>query len=466
MMTDPRRALPSIDALLQDKQVALLTETYGHNLTVEALRKVLSAARREMVSADTSQLLAQHFIQQTKQYLADLIAPTLGPVINATGVIIHTNLGRAPLSEDAMQAVQSVAGSYSTLEFDLESGKRGKRSIHAEYLITELTGAEAALVVNNNAAATMLALAALAGPTSEYLSGRGVIVSRGQLVEIGGGFRMPDVMALSGARMVEVGTTNRTHLRDYEDAISEDTALLIRVHHSNYKVIGFTTEPHIDELVRLAHKHDLLFVDDLGSGALMDTTQFGLAYEPTIQASLDAGADLMMFSGDKLLGGPQAGILIGRKDVIDQLKRHPLARAVRPDKMCLAALGATLVHYLKGEELASIPVWQMISASSEDINRKALNWQNALRKSKLNCTTLAGQSTVGGGSLPGETLPTTLLVIETDSAESTAYRLRQADIPVITRIIDDRVVLDPRTVLPHQENNLLDTLKSLAEDEL
>lgn len=462
-MTEPdaRRALPGIDRLLKTEACAALVADYGHTLTVGALREALDAARtrpgKDGALPDDDALLAA-----AREKLTDWLRPTLRPVINATGVIVHTNLGRAPLSQAAQEAMIAAAQGYSALEFDLESGKRGSRAVHAEALLRRVTGAEAALVVNNNAAAVLLALTALAGPTHAWPDGRTVIVSRGQLVEIGGGFRVPDVMAQSGARLVEVGTTNRTHLRDYAQAIDRDTALILRAHRSNFQIIGFVTEPPLTELAGLARKHDLLVVDDLGSGALLDTTAFGLAPEPMVQESLQGGADVVAFSGDKLLGGPQAGILIGRDEVISQLKGHPLARAVRADKLCLAGLSATLTHYLKGEALTHIPVWRMVAAPYGAIRSRAEDWAAALRSAGLACEIVEAQSAIGGGSLPGETLPTAGLTIRVASADSSARQLRANEPPVIVRIDGDRLVIDPRTVLPHEEDDLLTALRALS----
>jgi L-seryl-tRNA(Ser) seleniumtransferase len=289
-----------------------------------------------------------------------------------------------------------------------------------------------------------------------------VIVSRGQLVEIGGGFRMPDVMGQSGARMVEVGTTNRTHLHDYERAIDESTALILRVHRSNFALIGFTAEPSLADLVALGRERGVLVIDDLGSGALLDTAQFGLAPEPMVQVSLEAGVDLAMFSGDKLLGGPQAGILVGKARVVERLRRHPLMRALRPDKLCLAALAATLVHYLKGDALACIPVWRMISMSAGEVEDRARRWSFALGEAGLQCEVIAGHSAIGGGSLPGETLPTSLLAIRASSPDESAARLRASNPPVVVRIDTDRLVIDPRTVLERDEEDLLAALRLLT----
>ncbi|NDJ53141.1 MAG: L-seryl-tRNA(Sec) selenium transferase [Chloroflexi bacterium] len=453
MSDNPFRNLPSIDKLLQADSSQSLVAQYGRPLTLDALRSVLDDTRQHLAdNGDVAPSVAE-IIDAAQHTLSDWIAPTLYRVINATGVIIHTNLGRAPLSNAAIEAMHAVAGGYSTLEFDMSSGKRGSRSIHAARLLTRLTGAEAALVVNNNAGATILALSALAGA-----DGKEVIVSRGQLVEIGGGYRMPDVMAASGARMVEVGTTNRTHLRDYRQAIDETSALILRVHHSNYAIIGFTSEPNIEELANLANETKLLCGDDIGSGALIDTTPFGLNPEPLVQHSIAVGADFVLFSGDKLIGGPQAGIIVGRREIIDRLKQHPLARALRADKLALAALSATLTHYLKDEALDAIPVWRMISRSVDDIAQTAQAWADHLAASGIACNVIEGESAIGGGSLPGEKLPSRLLAIQTPSPDRLAARLRQTDPPVIVRREGGQVLLDPRTVLPRDEYDLLQVL--------
>lgn len=445
------RSLPSVDRLLGAEQLKAALSTYGRPLTLQAARQALDQARDEIRQGadppDQGQL-----IERIESILSVWLAPTLHPVINATGVIIHTNLGRAPLSQESLAALQAVADGYSTLEYDLASGKRGRRELHAEGQLRRLTGASSALVVNNNASAVLLALTALA-------FGRQVLISRTQLVEIGGGFRIPDVLSQSGAELVEVGTTNRTHLRDFHEAINDHTALILRAHHSNFKIIGFTTEPSLDELVDLGRQHKIAVVDDLGSGALLDTAEFGLGHEPTVQESLQSGASVVAFSGDKLLGGPQAGILLGQEEVVQQLRRHPLARAVRPDKLCLAALSATLDHYLKDEALIKIPIWRMIAQPLDEIEQRAQTWIDQLGRGEL----IEGRSTVGGGSLPEETLPTWLLALDHDDPDDLAARLRHAPTAVVARIQDDRVVLDPRTVLAEQERQLLDALSNALE---
>ena len=321
--------------------------------------------------------------------------------------------------------------------------------MHAEAILRQLTGAEAALVVNNNAAAVLLVLSALARR-------RKVVISRTQLVEIGGGFRVPEVMQQSGARLLEIGATNRVHLSDYEAALDEQPALFLRAHRSNFRLLGFTSEPNLSEIVELAHKAGIPLVDDLGSGALLETTKYGLGHEPMVQESLEAGADVVCFSGDKLLGGPQAGIILGRADLVARLKKHPLARALRADKLCLAALSATLLHYLKDEAEREIPVWRMIAMSQAEIKRRTSAWREALGLGEVT----SGKSTVGGG-LPGENLPTWLLTLSTRSPNRVLARLRNNEIPILARLVDDKLALDPRTVLPEQEEALLAGLRQV-----
>ncbi|MBF8283840.1 MAG: selA [Anaerolineales bacterium] len=439
------RDLPSVDNLLA--QAGDLVTVYGRPLTTEMIRETLDGIRAQYNGQAVIPSPAE-IVSQARARLAALTAPTLRPVVNASGVILHTNLGRAPMSLSAIAHMEAVARGYSTLEYDLDQGARGSRSLHAESLLTRLTGAEAALVVNNNAAAVLLSLSALAHR-------QGVLISRSQLVEIGGGFRVPDVMKQSGAKLVEVGTTNRTHLNDFKEAIdpSGKTALILRAHHSNFKIIGFTTEPSLDELCSLG----LPVVDDLGSGALLDTAAYGLAHEPMVQESIRAGAALVAFSGDKLLGGPQAGILVGQKDLVAKLKKHPLARAVRADKLCLAALTATLLHYLRDEATRAIPVWRMISMPLADVEERARRWVAELGAGEV----VEGASTVGGGSLPGETLPTQLVALAVKSPNAFAAKLRAQDPPIIARVAEDKVTLDPRTVLEEAEAALLNGVRNV-----
>ncbi len=448
MTLNPFRSLPSVEALISSPAGQDLAARYGREPALDALRAALNTERERLRAGESAPPSPDALLAAADEALAARFRPSLRPVINATGIIIHTNLGRAPLSQTAQQAVLDAARSYSTLEFDLESGKRGSRLRHASDLLAEVTGAEAALVVNNNAAALVLLLSALA-------VGREVIISRGQLVEIGGGFRVPEVMEQSGAKLVEVGTTNRTRAADFERAITERTALLLRAHASNFKQIGFTESVPLEQMAEVAHRHGLLLVDDLGSGALLDTAPFGLEHEPTVQESLAAGADLIAVSGDKLLGGPQAGLLLGKRALIDTLKQHPLARAVRADKLCLAALSATLDHYRRGEALMEIPVWRMIARPLAEIRAQAEAWM-----AQVGGEVLDGESMVGGGSLPGATLPTALLALRVPGVDAAAARLRAADPPVIARIADDRLLFDPRTVLPGEEEPLLRQIRA------
>lgn len=452
---DKLRQLPSVDALLQDLTLRALEQRYGHTLVVEACRAALDVARQRILAGASAPMPAL-LVDEIRERVEQAARPSLVPVINATGVIIHTNLGRAPLSEETIAAMKIAAQGYSNLEYDLDAGERGSRYVHAETLLKRLTGAEAALVVNNNAAAVMLILATFA-------RGKQVIISRGQLVEIGGGFRIPEVMQQSGATLVEVGTTNRTYINDYARAINDQTAMVMRVHASNFRVIGFTHQPSLQELVALAHEKNLLCVDDLGSGALLDTSAYGLAHEPMPQESLAAGVDLVSFSGDKLLGAPQAGIILGKKTLIDALRKFPLTRALRVDKVTLAGLQATLLHYLKNEATKKIPIWVMITATRESLDARATKWVERLRASRLAASMIDAESTVGGGSLPGETLPTRALALNVASPDVFAARLRANTPPIIARIEANRVVLDPRTVLPHEDDTLLAGIERVAK---
>ncbi len=448
--TESLRRLPSVDRLLGEPVLKALLPVYGHRLTVAAVRETLDAAR-EALRAGGPLPTRDELATGAAAHLRDHLAPTLRPLINATGVIVHTNLGRAPLSAAARAAMDAATRGYSNLEYDLVAGERGERSLHAERLLCELTGAEAALVVNNNAGAVLLALTGLA-------QGRGVLISRGQLIEIGGGFRVPEVMRQSGARLIEVGTTNRTHRHDYERALDDpanDVAFILRAHPSNFRIVGFSAEVELAELVELGRARGVPVMDDLGSGALLDTSAFGLAHEPTVQESVAAGAGLVCFSGDKLQGGPQAGIIVGRADFVNPLKRHPLARALRADKLCLAALQATLLHYLKDEATREVPVWRMIAAPPDEIGLRARAWQRRLRRAGIAAEVAEGRSTVGGGSLPGQTLPTRLLALPVADPDGLAARLRAGAPPVVARIEEGRLVLDPRTVLTREEHELL-----------
>jgi len=436
--------LPSVEQLLQTRQAAEMIAAYGRPLVLDAIRETLAELRQNYREGST---LPQRpmVLSLAQARLQDWLRPGLVPVINATGVVGHTNLGRAPLSQAALLAVQQLSAGYCSLEYALDRGVRGERSATVQSLLTRLTGAEAALVVNNNAAAVLLALSALA-------KRKRVVISRTQLVEIGGGFRVPEVMRQSGAKLVEVGATNRVHRRDYEEALQEPAALLLHAHPSNFRISGFTAETPLAELVEIGHSHEVPVMDDLGSGALLDTARFGLPHEPTVQEAIAAGVDVVCFSGDKLLGGPQAGIIIGRAELMERIRHHPLARAVRADKLCLAALAVTLQHYLKDEAEREIPVWQMISKTPEHLLARARRWADTLGKP---ARVIPGKSAIGGGSLPEETLPTYLLALAVPQPNRFLTHLRQSNPPIIARVEADQVVLDPRTVFAEQEGALL-----------
>ncbi len=458
--TNPYRQLPSVDKLLKTERVLALVEdsNFPTAFVTEVARERLTLARQSIQQGQNPASL-ENLAEEVEREVLALTTGNLREVINAAGVIIHTNLGRAPLSLEATRAVEQIAKGYSNLEFELESGGRGQRLTHVSDLIARISGAEAGIAVNNNAAAVFMILAAFA-PNKE------VIVSRGQAVEIGGAFRIPDVITQGGGKLVEVGTTNKTYQSDYEDAITPNTAMLLRVHSSNFKVIGFTHTTSLEEMAEVAEKHNLILADDLGSGTFIDTARYGLAHEPTVQESITAGAQLVTFSGDKLLGGPQAGLIAGKKELIAKLKKHPLARALRLDKMTLAALQVTLLHYLRGEAERKIPVWQIISLALSQIEQRAESWQQALSESWPGASTSEGTSTIGGGSLPGETLPTRLLSLPPlpeRSPDALMAALRHNSPPIIGRVERDRLLFDPRTVLPRQDEALLDGLRALVK---
>lgn len=469
-MTITYQRVPSVDRVLREPGLAPALADYGHALVLDAVRAVLAELRRGVAEAPTLAAVVGQVVERLRREWQPF--PTR--VINATGVVLHTNLGRAPLSGEAMAAIQEAARGYANLEYDLERGARGARQQGLQRAICQLTGAEAALVVNNNASAVLLCLTALA-------QGRSVVVSRSQLVEIGGGFRVPDIMAQSGARLREVGTTNRTYLRDYERAVDADTVALLRVHPSNFRVVGFVEEVALEELAGLARRAGLRLLDDLGSGALLDTAAYGLAHEPMPQESVAAGADVVCFSGDKLLGGPQAGVIAGTAACLEVIGRHPLARAVRLDKLSQAGLQATLRHYQRGEAPRAVPVWQMIATTPESLRSRAESWLAALAGERSSgradggdeegcCTTFAHalrplvrpvQSAVGGGSLPGSTLPSYALALRPEHGlDDLAARLRRARPPVVGRIAEGQLLLDPRTVLPGEDKDLLAALRA------
>ena len=481
------RVIPSIEQLRVRPRVVALQERYGHAAVVETLRAQAAELRQLLSSAPPVRGEAGMDPPATVDEAAALIESglearlqavfqsSLRPVINATGVIVHTNLGRAPLAPAALDQVAAVGGRYSTLEYDLAAGGRGHRDAHAAQLLCRLTGAEAAVVVNNNAAATMLILAALAAH-------REVIVSRGELVEIGGGFRVPEVMELSRAILREVGTTNRTRAADYEAAVTEKTALILRVHRSNFTIEGFTEQPSLEELVEVGTRRGVPVVEDLGSGNLAGglagaadlagLRAAGLPWlepflrdEPTIQASLAAGVDVVCVSGDKLLGGPQAGIILGRKEPLALIRRHPLMRAFRADKMTYAALTGTLTEYAAGRARATVPVLRMLTRTPESIEARARAVAAALGSSGLyDCEIIDGRSTIGGGTTPGLTLPTRLLAVSRRDVSAAALEaaLRGLEPPVITRIERDRLVLDLRTVFEDEDAALVQGMRTVA----
>ena len=455
-MSNRLRDLPSVDRVLSHEQVARLIERYSRRAVTGLVRAELDACR-EAIGVGGPVPALDEIAAAIERRAADRWKEWPGAVINATGVILHTNLGRAPLSRAALDAIERTAAGYNDLEMDLETGKRGSRQAHLSQLVCEVTGAAAAIAVNNNASAILLGLAAIA-------AGKEVIVSRSEAVEIGGGFRIPDVLRQSGATLVEVGTTNRTYVSDYADAINENTGAILTVHSSNFLVSGFVHSPELRELVQLGAERAVPVLHDLGSGCLLDTTDFGLAHEPMPQESVAAGVSLSFFSGDKLLGGPQAGIIVGDDALVSTVSSHPLARAVRIDKAGIAALSATLMHYIKEEATGKIPIWRMISRTADDIGAPADRWAASIGHG---ADVVDGLSTIGGGSLPGEVLGSRLVRLAppggTGGPDALAQRLRRGKKPVVARIEDDSVLLDPRTVLPDQEADLLKTVSEALD---
>jgi L-seryl-tRNA(Ser) seleniumtransferase len=488
------RLIPSIEQLRQSPRGQSLEATYGRDAVVDALRAEAAMLRAEFSAAITgvpaeadaeasgmadagadaaaarmltptaatragvdASDVAARMLDGAAVRLAETLRSRLRPVINATGVIIHTNLGRAPLSESALDRMIAIGRGYVSLEYDLVEGKRRRRDVHAEALLCHLTGAEAAIVVNNNAAAVLLMLSALA-------QGREVIISRGELVEIGGGFRVPDVMRQSGALLREVGTTNRTRIADYAAAIADRTALILRVHPSNFVIQGFTERPPLDELAALGHRFNVPVVEDLGSGYLEAAADAPRLNEPTVQESLRAGVDVVTFSGDKLLGGPQAGIIAGRRAPIDTMRRHPLMRALRVDKLTYAALEGTLLDYARGRASADVPVQRMLAIDSATLTARASVFIARVLGGRVRGAVVDGESAIGGGSAPGLRLPTPLIAIEIENVSPDALltRLRDTDPPIIARIDNDRVVFDLRTVMPDQDEPLAAAIVNLA----
>ena len=463
------RKIPRADRLLATADRAGWTVRMGHGPIMEAVRATLDEVRAEVLGGAPCPP-----VEGVEARLLERLEAggrgTLRPVVNATGVVIHTNLGRAPLSRATVDAMQLAAG-YSNLEFDLPSGERGDRYGHATGSLCRLTGAESALAVNNCASAVLLALSALAErlparresaslPIAEGgAAGRPeVLVSRGQLVEIGGGFRVPDVLRRSGADLVEVGTTNRTYVADFVGSLTARSRILLSVHRSNFRIEGFVHDTTLAELADLGRRSGVWVVDDVGSGALFPTAPFGLGEEPTVRERVQAGADVVCFSGDKLLGGPQCGLLVGRREAIDLCRRHPLLRALRVDKVTLAGLAATLAHHERGEALREVPVWRAIAASPDAVRERAEAWRESL--SLPGVEVLPSLSAVGGGTLPGVTLPTFVLALPPGEPDLVASRLRTAATPVVARIEEGRVLLDPRTVLPGEDAAVLEAVRS------
>jgi L-seryl-tRNA(Ser) seleniumtransferase len=461
------RFLPSIDALLHSPAAGkLLPETGAKHLTILA-RSVIDTLRREIQenSKSTAEFSRESLLEEAEKRLEHAWRgeqnTSLQRVINATGVIVHTNLGRAPLSENARQAIFDAASRYCNLEYNLDTGKRGKRGAHAEHLLAELTGAESALIVNNCAAAAFLVLTVLA-------AGGEVVISRGELVEIGGDFRVPDVLTQSGAFLKEVGTTNRTRVSDYEKALNESTRLFLKVHPSNYRIVGFTAAPTISELADLAHRHNILLYEDAGSGALFDLAEYGLTEEPIISQSIVAGADVVTFSGDKLLGGVQSGLIVGRREVVERIRKHPLYRALRVDKLIYAALEATLEAFRKETFLQEIPVLKMLSANRAELLKRTAAFADRLRaqldeNSALKFEITEGNSVVGGGAAPDAQPATALLTVQHPqlSGSKLEEKLRGSKPPVITRILDDKVLIDLRTVSESEESELLEIIAGM-----
>lgn len=457
------RNLPSVDEVLRSETGAAIISAAGERHTASLARAVIAEMRSKISSDPASERSKNELLRSAESELSERwrLERLTGShrVINATGVVIHTNLGRAPLSENARTAIAEAAGSC-TLEYDINTGKRGKRGQRAEELLAELTGAESVLIVNNCAAAAFFVLTA-------FSSGGEVIISRGEMVEIGGDFRVPDVLAQSGATLREVGTTNRTKLADYEKAINEQTRVILRVHPSNYRIVGFTAMPGLREIADIAHRSGIVFYEDIGSGALIDLSRFGLTDEPQVSASIAAGVDIVTFSGDKLLGGPQSGIIAGKTEYLERLRKHPLYRALRVDKLTYAALEATLESYRRGSEAEEVPVLRMLAITKKEIWERAERFVNsaiaASRVSDLRFEIVDGVSAVGGGAAPNVTMETALIGVShaRSSASRIEFVLRNESTPIITRIVDDRVMIDLRTVEQDAEAEILEALRRL-----
>lgn len=457
------RKIPKVDVLLEDEAVQEMIRHYSRETVMEAIRLETDKLRRFIGTCEDeiqAQSRIELLVSRIEMAVAEMHTPNMRMVVNGTGTILHTNLGRAPISPEHMNRIAAVASGYSNLEYNLEEGRRGERYSHFEKLLCKLTGAEAAMAVNNNAASVMLILSSLA-------KGGEVVVSRGELVEIGGKFRIPDVMEQSGATLVEVGTTNKTHYDDYRNAITEETKALLKVHTSNYRIVGFTETVGIDELIGLAAEHELPIIEDLGSGVLIDLQKYGLTHEPTVQESIAKGADVVCFSGDKLLGGPQAGIIIGKKKYIDQMKKNQLTRALRIDKFTATALELVLQEYLSEEKaIRNIPVLRMITESLEEIDKEARSLARMLKRAGLpaDIQVVSCESQIGGGSLPLERIPSRAVAIHPKkiSVPELEERMRHLPVPVIPRTVNDTILLDVRTIEHRFFRIITDQLKELA----
>ena len=458
------RIIPSVDRLLNEPALRDLADCIPQVLRAEAARQTVAALRSEVLAGTASDLSAAVIAARAAALARVKAAPALRRVLNLTGALLHTNLGRAPLAPAAVRSIEAVSLGYSNLEFDLESGERGHRYSHVEELLRQLSGAEAATVVNNNAGAVLLALTALA-------KGKEAIVSRGEMIEIGGAFRVPEVMAAGGVILREVGTTNKTHLRDYGEAIGEETGLLLKVHTSNYRIVGFTASVSAAEMVELGRERGIPVMEDLGSGMLIDLSSFGLPREPTVAETVAAGVDVVTFSGDKLLGGPQAGLIVGRREAVEKIRKHPMARALRSDKLTLAALEATLRLYLDPRRaLAEIPVMRMLAVSAEELKKSCLRLRRGLRTAcgdRLQTSIVPETSMVGGGALPLTELPGYALAVTAAglSADALAARLRTGDPPVVGRIREDRLLLNPRTLSRDEEKDLIRAVSAALSPE-
>ncbi|WP_138203980.1 L-seryl-tRNA(Sec) selenium transferase [Haloimpatiens lingqiaonensis] len=453
------RNLPKVDELLKEEIVEKELKSTMRTLVIDTLRETIDYYRDLILKDKIESISKEEILKTFNKLMKKNNSPKLKKVINATGTVIHTNLGRSLLSNQAVEAVNNVSMNYNNLEYNIEQGKRGLRYSHIEELITRITGAEAAMVVNNNAAAVMLVLNTLC-------NGKEAIVSRGQLVEIGGSFRVPEVMKFSNAKLVEVGTTNRTHLYDYENNINENTGVLLKVHTSNFKILGFTEEVSIEELVGLSKKYNVPVYEDIGSGVLIDYTKYGFTYEPTVQESLKKGMDVVTFSGDKMLGGPQAGIIVGKKEYIDKMKKNQLTRALRIDKMTLAALEATLKLYLDEKEaIENIPTLNMLLSSKETIKKKAESLKRKLRNKvkNFNFHIEEDYSMVGGGSMPTEKIETYVIKITSEefTPEQIEYNLRMNETPIVTRVYNNQVIMDLRTMFQRDFDTIVEAFLTM-----